>query len=104
MSSRWQNSKRLTDNQNDGSVEATEEDLKKTYYVGDFFYGRVFMQERDTNVNSTMGYGANRPIISDIIEHGAESAGMQALSPRVQAEGKLLREVVQLPVLPRRCQ
>ncbi|KAF9126843.1 hypothetical protein BGX30_015069 [Mortierella sp. GBA39] len=32
MSSRWQNSKRLTDKQNDGSIEATEEDLKKTYY------------------------------------------------------------------------
>lgn len=32
MSSRWQNSKRLVDNQNDGSVEATDEDLKKTYY------------------------------------------------------------------------
>ncbi|KAF8945090.1 hypothetical protein BGZ47_003275 [Haplosporangium gracile] len=32
MSSRWQNSKRSADNQNDGSVDATEEDLKKTYY------------------------------------------------------------------------
>ncbi|KAF9901906.1 hypothetical protein EC991_005554 [Linnemannia zychae] len=32
MSSRWQNSKRSSDNHNDGSVEATEDDLKKTYY------------------------------------------------------------------------
>lgn len=51
MSSRWQNSKRLVDNQNDGSVEATDEDLKKTYYVGfHFLYERIFMYERDTNV------------------------------------------------------
>lgn len=56
MSSRWQNSKRLADNQNDGSVEATEEDLKKTYYVGDFFM-EVFMQERDTNLNRTRYMG-----------------------------------------------
>ncbi|KAG0281149.1 hypothetical protein BGZ95_006448 [Linnemannia exigua] len=32
MSSRWQNSKRTPGNVNDGSVEATEEDLKKTYF------------------------------------------------------------------------
>lgn len=58
MSSRWQNSKRLVDNQNDGSVEATDEDLKKTYYVGfHFLYERIFMYERDTNVKSTKGYG-----------------------------------------------
>ncbi|KAG0211153.1 hypothetical protein BGX28_008463 [Mortierella sp. GBA30] len=33
MSSRWQGSKRQSDSQNDGSVEATEDDLKKTYYT-----------------------------------------------------------------------
>ncbi|KAG0294683.1 hypothetical protein BGZ96_000708 [Linnemannia gamsii] len=32
MSSRWQNAKRSVDSHNDGSVEATKEDLKKTFY------------------------------------------------------------------------
>ncbi|KAF9184327.1 hypothetical protein BGZ51_003397 [Haplosporangium sp. Z 767] len=32
MSSRWQESRRSAESQNDGSVEATEDDLKKTFY------------------------------------------------------------------------
>ncbi|KAF9102734.1 hypothetical protein BGX27_010867 [Mortierella sp. AM989] len=35
MSSRWKNSQRSSDTQNDGSVEATADDLKKTYYDED---------------------------------------------------------------------
>ncbi|KAF9991110.1 hypothetical protein BGZ75_004594 [Mortierella antarctica] len=32
MSLKWQGSQRASDNQNDGSIEATEDDLKKTYH------------------------------------------------------------------------